>query len=135
MNMTLTLSDADILEATKDWAPDEMATCVGCGKEYTYVKYSDGRNRSYCTPECRDENRAPKPKKKYQSATREGTTITQYYILLKDQLTIKDGGFRPGSVFHTDDVNQMLLDRVLSNGSILWCVSSETLYVVEYGDE
>lgn len=122
--------DADILTKTQDWETTDVYICAECGREFAYF-----RKRTYCSQECRSAARPSKAKKPKLSLTREGTVTKQYYIILKDQLLVKDGGFRPGATLSTMEIEEMIRDKTLADGSILWNVANETLYVVDYSRE
>jgi len=127
--------DADILTKTQDWETTDVYICAECGREFAYF-----RKRTYCSQECRRAGRQrptgsaahPTKPKPSIAMTREGTSTKQYFIILKDKLPVNDGGFRPGAILPSVEIAEMIRSKTLADGSILWNVADETLYVVDY---
>lgn len=122
------MNDDDILNKTKDWSDDkEYTECHVCGKP---IEAKTNKTR-FCSFSCKSRYARDKFQDEYDST--ETDWRKDYFILLKDPINTKDGGFKPGAKFSREEVDSMAENGAFTEGTILYSVLLERIII--YGSK
>lgn len=122
--------DKMLLEKTAEWGADEkqIGICQYCGAEFPKVRSVD----IFCSLECKKKNDYEQRK----TLRREAGKIVRpesTYIVLKDPIRVKQGGFRPGTIFDQEEMEAMAKNHAFEKGTLIYSVKAEK--IIEYTGE
>lgn len=109
--------DKALLEKTRGLVIDEeddWGVCEVCGSKFKRTK----SDHKYCSGECTRigiSNRRKLRDEMHNKHINEGT-----FILLEDPIKIKEGGFRPGTIFNKPEIDAMIKQNSFAVGTVIY---------------